>query len=99
MLIIQIDKKTFESHYIGCKNLAEIFLKKVPIAFVQIGSSIRIWERKISTKRKRLVAIQNQSMVKLNCYPRSYLINLFKKQKFPSTVLRLYQYIWTNDKI
>ena len=32
-------KKTFESHYIGCKNLAEIFLKKTPIAFVQMGSS------------------------------------------------------------
>jgi len=32
-------KKTFESHYIGCKNLTEIFLKKTPITFVQMGSS------------------------------------------------------------
>ena len=32
-------KKTFESHYVGCKNLTEIFLKKTPIAFVQMGSS------------------------------------------------------------
>ena len=32
-------KKTFESHYIGCKNLTEILLKKTPIAFVQMGSS------------------------------------------------------------
>ena len=24
-------KKTYQSHYIGCKNLAEIFLKKMPL--------------------------------------------------------------------
>ena len=33
-------KKTLKSHYEGCKNLTEIFLKKVPLAFVQMGSSL-----------------------------------------------------------
>ena len=33
-------KKTFKSHYQGCKNLTEIFLKKKPISFIQIGSSL-----------------------------------------------------------
>ena len=33
-------KKTFQSHYMGCKNLTKIFLKKMPKAFVQMGSSI-----------------------------------------------------------
>jgi len=33
-------KKTLKSHYEGCKNLTEIFLKKTPLAFVQMGSSL-----------------------------------------------------------
>ena len=89
MLIIQIEKKTFESHYIGCKNLAEIFLKKAPIAFVQMGSSAEYGNVKSPQKENA------------KCNPKSvygqakllssiYLIDLFKKQKFPSTILRLY---------
>jgi len=82
-------KKTFESHYIGCKNLAEIFLKKAPIAFVQMGSSAEYGNVKSPQKENA------------KCNPKSvygqakllssiYLIDLFKKQKFPSTILRLY---------
>ena len=82
-------KKTFNSHYIGCKNLAEIFLKKLPIAFVQMGSSAEYGSVKSPQKESA------------KCNPKSvygqakllssiYLIELFKKQKFPSTVLRLY---------
>ena len=82
-------KKTFDSHYIGCKNLAEIFLEKVPIAFVQMGSSSEYGNVKSPQKENA------------KCNPKSvygqakllssiYLIDLFKKQKFPSTILRLY---------
>ena len=82
-------KKTFESHYIGCKNLTEIFLKKAPIAFVQMGSSAEYGNVKSPQKENA------------KCNPKSvygqakllssiYLIDLFKKQKFPSTILRLY---------
>ena len=82
-------KKTFKSHYIGCKNLAEIFLKKAPIAFVQMGSSAEYGNVKSPQKENA------------KCNPKSvygqakllssiYLIDLFKKQKFPSTILRLY---------
>ena len=31
--------KTFNSHYKGCKNLADFFKKKI-ISFIQIGSSV-----------------------------------------------------------
>jgi len=83
-------KKTFESHYIGCKNLAEIFLKKAPSAFIQMGSSIEYGNVKSPQKENA------------KCNPKSvygqakllssiHLIDLFKKQKFPSTILRLYQ--------
>ena len=82
-------KKTFESHYIGCKNLAGMFVKKGPIAVVQMGSSAEYGNVKSPQKENA------------KCNPKSvygqakllssiYLIDLFKKQKFPSTILRLY---------
>ena len=33
-------KKTFDSHFLGCKNLADYFLNKNLKSFIQIGSSI-----------------------------------------------------------
>ena len=33
-------KKTLKSHYIGCKNLANYFLKKKIKRFIQLGSSV-----------------------------------------------------------
>ena len=82
-------KKTLRSHYEGCKNLTEIFLKKTLIAFVQMGSSAEYGNVKSPQKENA------------KCNPKSvygqakllssiYLIDLFKKQKFPSTILRLY---------
>ena len=85
-------KKTFKSHYIGCKNLAEIFLKKVPTAFVQMGSSVEYGN------------LKSPQIENANCYPNSiksiygkakllssiYLTDLYKKKNFPSIVLRLY---------
>ena len=71
------------------QKLTEIFLKKTPIAFVQMGSSAEYGNVKSPQKENA------------KCNPKSvygqakllssiYLIDLFKKQKFPSTILRLY---------
>ena len=85
-------KKTFESHYTGCKNLAEIFLKKMPIAFVQLGSSTEYGNIQSPQKES---AECNPKLIK-SIYGKAkllsslYLINLFKKKNFPSTILRLY---------
>ena len=85
-------KKTFKSHYIGCKNLVEIFMKKMPEAFVQMGSSVEYGKIK-SPHREN--AKCNPKLIK-SIYGKAkllssiYLINLFKKKKFPSTILRLY---------
>jgi len=82
-------KKTFESHYIGCKYLAEIFLKKEPIAFVQMGSSAEYGNVKSPQKENAKCnpkAVYGQAKLLSSIY----LIDLFKKQKFPSTILRLY---------
>ena len=48
-------QKTLRSHYEGCKNLTEIFLKKKPLSFVQMGSSLEYGNAKISSKRKHKV--------------------------------------------
>ena len=46
-------KKTFESHYAGCKNLTEVFLNKFPKAFIQMGSSVEYGNLKSPQKENR----------------------------------------------
>jgi len=74
-------KKTFESHYTGCKNLAEIFLKNEPMAFVQMGSSAEYG------------AVKSPQKENAKCNPKSvygrakllssiYLIDLLENKNF-----------------
>ena len=85
-------KKVLKSHYEGCKNLAEIFLKKTPLSFVQIGSSLEYGNSKspnIEGMKCNLKPIKSiYGKAKLLCS--KHVIDLFKKKNFPSTVLRLY---------
>ena len=85
-------KKTFESHYIGCKNLVEIFLKKKPETFVQIGSSVEYGNLQSPQKENiRCIPESIKSIYgKAKLLSSIYLTNLYRKTKFPSTVLRLY---------
>jgi len=83
-------EKTFQSHYTGCKNLTEIFLKKAPKAFVQIGSSIEYGNAK-SPQKENFRCNPKSVYGKAKLLASKHLLNLFKKQEFPSTVLRLYQ--------
>ena len=85
-------KKIFDSHHLGCKNLAKIFLKNPPKKFVQIGSSVEYGHLN-SPQRENLKC--SPSLIKSN-YGKAkllstiYLMNLYKKVNFPSTILRLY---------
>lgn len=85
-------KKTFKSHYIGCKNLTEIFIKKMPAGFVQMGSCVEYGHLKSPQKESSKC---NPKFVK-SIYGKAkllstlHLVNLFKKKNFPSTILRLY---------
>ena len=83
-------EKTFQSHYIGCKNLTEILLKKAPKAFIQIGSSIEYGNAK-SPQKENFGCNPKSVYGKAKLLASKHLLNLFKKQEFPSTVLRLYQ--------
>ena len=82
-------KKTYDSHYEGCRNLTGIFLDKPPKAFVQMGSSVEYGNLKSPQKENGKCnpqSIYGKSKLKAS----NHLIDLFKKKKFPSTILRLY---------
>tara|TARA_B100000029_G_scaffold94792_1_gene85000 strand:+ start:1123 stop:2031 length:909 start_codon:yes stop_codon:yes gene_type:complete len=86
-------KKTYKSHYIGCKNLAEIFLRKKIISFVQIGSSLEYGNSKSPQNENIKCNLKSIKSVygKAKLLSSIYLINLFNKKNFPTTILRLYQ--------
>ena len=85
-------KKTFKSHYEGCKNLAEIFLKKIPLSFIQIGSSLEYGTSNSPQKENIKCNLRSIKSIygKAKLLSSVYMMNLFKKENFPSTVLRLY---------
>jgi len=85
-------KKTFKSHYDGCKNLAEIFLKKPPLSFVQIGSSLEYGTANSPQKENFKCNLRSIKSIygKAKLLSSKYVIDLFEKKNFPSIVLRLY---------
>lgn len=83
-------KKTFNSHYVGCKNLSNFFVKKNIEAFVQMGSSGEYGALRSAHKETafcRPMSIYNQAKFLAT----KHLLNLHKEKKFPATILRLYQ--------
>ena len=85
-------KKTFESHYVGCKNLAEIFIKKMPTTFIQMGSSVEYGNSSSPQKESVKCSLKSIKSIygKAKLLSSRYMIDLYKKKNFPSVVLRLY---------
>ena len=85
-------EKTFKSHYRGCRNLAEIFLKKNLKTFIQMGSSVEYGNSKSPQKEiMRPKTILLKSIYgKAKLMSSNYLIKLYKDKNFPVTILRLY---------
>lgn len=85
-------KKTLQSHYNGCKNLAEIFLQNPPILFLQIGSSVEYGFKRSPQKEslKCDIGSNKSNYGKAKLLASKYLIDLYKKKKFPASILRLY---------
>jgi len=94
-------KKTYNSHFIGCKNLTEIFLKKKIKVFLQMGSSVEYGFNKSPHSEKMVcnVAKLNSVYGKSKLKATNYLLNLFKKKKFPVVILRLYLAYGPNQDI
>ena len=82
--------KIYKSHYLGCKNICKFFIKKKIKKFIQVGSSMEYGLAKSPQK-------ENFKCKPISVYGKSkflttkYLLNLYNKQEFPVTVVRLYQ--------
>ena len=82
--------KTYKSHYSGCKNISNFFLKKKIRVFIQVGSSMEYGSAKSPQK-------ENFKCKPLSVYGKAkflstqYLLNLYKEKKFPVTIVRPYQ--------
>ena len=93
-------KKTLESHYIGCKNLASIFSNRNIKKFIQIGSSIEYGKLKspqIENKNNPQSTYSVYGKAKL--LSTKYLLDLNKKNNFPSSIIRLYLVYGPNQDI
>ena len=91
-------KETYQSHFIGVKNLFDYFKKKNIKKFIQIGSSSEYG--KIPSPQKEIKLgkpkmIYGKSKMKAS----KFLLKKFKTNKFPVVILRLYQVYGPNQSI
>ena len=84
--------KTFKSHYIGCKNLADIFKKKKLKSFIQIGSSVEYGKTKSPQNENKKIEVERLKSTygKAKLMATNYLLKLNNRYNFPCTILRLY---------
>ena len=84
-------EKTLKSHYMGCKNLCQILSSDSLKTFLQMGSSAEYENYNSPHKEIFDLKVPKQIYAKSKFLASRYLINLYKKEKFPVTILRLYQ--------
>tara|TARA_B110000037_G_scaffold216704_1_gene276324 strand:- start:260 stop:1165 length:906 start_codon:yes stop_codon:yes gene_type:complete len=84
--------KTYKSHYIGCKNLADIFKDRKIKSFIQIGSSVEYGNLKSPQKESTKTDVNKLKSTygKAKLMATNYLLKLNKEHNFPCTILRLY---------
>ena len=84
--------KTYKSHYIGCKNLADIFKNKKIKSFIQIGSSVEYGNLKSPQNEKDKTDVKKLKSTygKAKLMATNYLLKLNVRCNFPCTILRLY---------
>jgi UDP-glucose 4-epimerase len=84
--------KTYQSHYVGCKNLADFFLDKKIESFIQIGSCVEYGYNKSPQDENKIFNINKLKSTygKAKLSSTHYLLKKFKEKKFPCTILRLY---------
>ncbi len=91
-------KKNYASHFIGLKNIINIFIDKNVEKFIQIGSSMEYGLKKSpqkeSDKSKPLSGYGKSKLFATN-----YLIKISEKKKIPALVLRPYQVYGPNQDI
>lgn len=83
-------KTTFESHYLGLKNLINFFLSRKITKFVQIGSSLEYGNGK-SPQKETLVLKPKSNYSRAKAKSSNYVKDICIKKKFPGMIVRLYQ--------
>lgn len=83
-------KKTYLSHYIGVKNLSNLFKKKKLKLFIQLGSGGENGKSR-SPHAECLKKLKLKNYYKAKLLATNYLLKFYKKFKFPVVILRLYQ--------
>jgi nucleoside-diphosphate-sugar epimerase len=84
--------KTHKSHYVGCKNLADIFKNRKIKLFIQIGSCVEYGNIKSPQKENSNTDINKikSAYGKAKLMATNYLLKLNKLHNFPCIILRLY---------
>jgi len=84
--------KTYETHYLGLKNLVDIFEDKNIIKFIQIGSSVEYGFLESPQKEEQFVQAKSlKSMYgKSKLLSTEYIMKKFKLKNFPAIVIRPY---------
>lgn len=84
--------KVYKAHYLGCKNLANFFLKKKIKLFLQVGSCVEYGPQKSPQKEDYQPKINDlKSMYSKGKLAASkYLMELYDKYRFPVVIFRLY---------
>lgn len=87
-------KKVFQTHYKGCKNLVDYFLKskKKIKTFIQLGSSVEYGDLAVPHKESLFDKIKhtNSFYGDAKLMATKYLLNAYNKYKFPCKIFRIY---------
>ncbi len=83
-------KKTYNSHFIGCRNLADIFMEKKLKAFVQMGSSME-YGKNTSPLNETFKCNPSSIYGEAKFLASKLLLQKYKKNQFPIIILRLFQ--------
>ena len=85
-------KKTYNSHFIGTKNLSTYFVKKKIKNFIQMSSSLEYSKNRVPHTEKMKINLEKLKTAYSLAKAKStkYLLKLNKKDNFPVTILRLY---------
>lgn len=83
-------KKTYHSHYIGCKNLNYVFKNKKLKSFIQVGSSLEYGEN-LSPLNESLRCKPSSIYGKSKYLATKFLLKKYKEENFPVVVFRLFQ--------
>ena len=89
--------KVHKSHFIGLKNLSNLFLRSGVKKFIQIGSSMEYGKAK-SPQIERNISKPLSHYGKAKYKSTQHLILLKKKYNFPSIILRPYQIYGPNQE-